>query len=1100
MAYFITNEPGKTLKQRFDELKDYAYEFKFLTAFFYFSGIQELYELFTYLRDKDKLKEGAIKILVGLNVDKGSYGIYEYAKSDSDKDIIREDFIKSIQNAFTSKDTDKKDIYEQIDFFTKLLEERKLEIRKTRQPVHSKLYLFKFDNELIKHLFITGSSNLTRAGFGGQYEFNVEIKDYGFEDAEKYFDELWESSLEIKPEDIIDAIQQKTFKRKITPFEAYVYLLKNYIDLHRVEEIEKDLKLFMETSGYKPYNFQLEAVSQAIAMLEAHGGVIIADVVGLGKTVIASMVAKALKKRGIVICPPHLAGDENGSYGWRKYIKDFGLTGWEVRSLGKLEDTLEFVRENDDIEVVIVDEAHRFRNEKTASYFYLSEICRGKKVILLSATPFNNKPSDIFSMLKLFTIPKKSTIVYGGDLSSKFSEYHQKFTKLSYIKRYHNSVIPQQRKQSLKYYKDLFNTKGFDIKKVDNEIKSIAQNIRSEIEPVVIRRNRLDLEYYGDHIDFPEVKDPKEVFYELDDKQLEFYDYVISSLEAFDKGGKFTGAIYFPDRYEKSYKIDYEELDDNTPNKESVYQKNLYNMMRRLIVKRFESSFDAFVSTVKNIRSASERTLSFVEKTGKYILDRKRLQDVLELLEEDEEQGFKKLIQYEEEIASQNNNSKNTKIYELKNLKDNGKAFLEDIKKDIELFDDFIQKAQKLNLVEKDPKVQKLKEIINEYIKEGRKVVIFTEYLDTAKAIKEKLKEFEDILLPAFGNLTADVVESIYENFDAQYKNQRDRYKILLATDKLSEGFSLNRAGVVINYDIPWNPVKVIQRVGRINRIGKKVYNEIYIVNFFPTERGADIVKSREVAQLKMFMIHNILGEDAKIFSEDEEPQPAGLYRKINTFSEEQEESFFSKVYKELQQIQKENPGVLKRLDNLPSRIKVAKKSIDDEILIFIKRGRDLFVNYKDLQDKTSKAVPFESVYEKIKCSKDTKGIELSEAFWKHYDEMVNQVKLELSSRNQNTKEKALNILSKILMLDNEELKSYKTFVEDLKTAIKDYDTLSEYAVSEISNWNLTNVETLIKDIEKLKEKIGEDFLSRTKKKLNKFEEDIIIAIENRRI
>lgn len=125
----------------------------------------------------------------------------------------------------------------------------------------------------------------------------------------------------------------------------------------------------------------------------------------------------------------------------------------------------------------------------------------------------------------------------------------------------------------------------------------------------------------------------------------------------------------------------------------------------------------------------------------------------------------------------------------------------------------------------------------------------------------------------------------VYEKFDASFEKQKDEYTILLTTDKLSEGVNLNRAGVVVNYDIPWNPVRVIQRVGRINRIGKKVYDNIYIVNFFPTEKGADIVRSREIAESKMFMIHNVLGEDSKIFSPDKEPQPSELYERLTTYT-----------------------------------------------------------------------------------------------------------------------------------------------------------------------------------------------------------------------
>jgi SNF2 family N-terminal domain. len=122
------------------------------------------------------------------------------------------------------------------------------------------------------------------------------------------------------------------------------------------------------------------------------------------------MVAKALGKRGIVIAPPHLIGPDDKSTGWKKYLEDFELYGWETFSVGKLEKALEFVREHDSIEVVIVDEAHRFRNENTLSYHYLKEICRGKTVLLLTATPFNNRPSDIFALLKLFTIPKNQPL------------------------------------------------------------------------------------------------------------------------------------------------------------------------------------------------------------------------------------------------------------------------------------------------------------------------------------------------------------------------------------------------------------------------------------------------------------------------------------------------------------------------------------------------------------------------------------------------------------------------------------------------------------------------------------------------------------------
>ena len=152
---------------------------------------------------------------------------------------------------------------------------------------------------------------------------------------------------------------------------------------------------------------------QALATIEKNNGVVIADVVGLGKTVVACAIAQELKKRGIVICPPGLMGNRNKNSGWKMYLEQFKLYDWEVRSIGDLEETSKFVNKAKDIEVVIIDEAHRFRNQDTKDYEYLKNICRNKNVILLTATPFNNRPGDILSLLKLFITPKKSAHYFG---------------------------------------------------------------------------------------------------------------------------------------------------------------------------------------------------------------------------------------------------------------------------------------------------------------------------------------------------------------------------------------------------------------------------------------------------------------------------------------------------------------------------------------------------------------------------------------------------------------------------------------------------------------------------------------------------------------
>lgn len=1106
MGTFITNTEEKNFKKRLQTLIKNSAELKFLVGFFYFSGIKELYETLNDLYEANQLNDEHIKILVGLNIDEGNYGLCEIAKLSKilDPNKIKEDFFNSFIKAFNSSQLDIKEVYEQIKFFIKLLKEGKLIIKKTRRPNHAKLYLFKMNDtikEVLPNLFITGSSNLTKAGLIAQDEFNVEVKDYGFEDAEEYFDKQWNLAIGLDKDDInkfIKLLLNDTFFKEITPFNAYVYLLKTYIELHKGKTLSREIISLMEEKGYKPYTYQLEAVSQAIANCEAHGGTLLADVVGLGKTVIACMVAKALGNRGIVICPPHLIGDENKTSGWKKYLEDFKLWGWEVRSVGKLEETLKFVNEHEDIEIVIVDEAHRFRNESTQQYHYLREICRGKTVILLTATPFNNRPSDLFSLLKLFTIPKKSTILLDENLQSRFIDYENKFRKLAYIKNYYNSADKQRRQRAKKFYKELFGDSIVDITNVKKRTRMLARQIRTILEPVVIRRNRLDLRHYKEKIELPQVKDPIEWFFELTQEQLNFYDFVIQAFAPYDEGGIFSGAIYFPAKYEKGLTdiLDFEELILNE--EESflyTYQKNLYDFMRRLLVKRFESSFGAFYESINRFKEIHKTALDFIKKTNKFILDRQLMDDIVTA---DPEKILQELEKYEKALKEEKINKKFHKVYDIEKFKDKEK-FIEDIEKDIKLFDSLIKTMDKIGLKDNDPKSQKLIEGIKEFLDENRKVVIFTEYLDTAKHLREILEEaFEEDVLFAFGSFSKSTISALYRNFDAQYPEQEDRYKILLTTDKLSEGFNLNKAGAVINYDIPWNPVRVIQRVGRINRIGKKVYDEIYIVNFFPTEKGSDIVKSREIAQTKMFMIHNVLGEDAKIFDPDEEPHPSELYRRLTTYIEEEEESFYTKIKREFESLTKHSPEVLQEIQCMPKRVKVAKKGDQKELMVIVKKGKDLFVGYKDYAQKLPIATTFEEVFEKIKTTPHEKSLPLSEEFWIHYNMVLEKEAYSKNStpRSNEISVKAFNLLNYLLQLDNDKIKPLRPFISNLIEDIRSYGSLSEYVLSEIVSHE-KDLNVLAEKLSELKDEIGENFLEKLEKHLKGITEEIIIAIEN---
>lgn len=1118
MKNFITNSSAANLRNRLIELIQKSKELKFLVGFFYFSGIRELYE---GLREKQDVN---LKVLVGLNVDKANYGLFEFA--DQDSHLSEEErsykFMQSVRKSLNSEDFDTPEFYEQVKYFIKLIREDKLIIRKTYNPNHAKIYLFQLEESQVarKSLFITGSSNLTKAGLTTQEEFNVEISDFGFEDAEKYFDDLWEEAVKITEDNatkrkLIEVVEKETLVKDITPFEAFVFVLKSYLDSFEQKDISQSLSTVLEDNGYATYQYQLDAVKQALAIIEKNNGVIIADVVGLGKTIIACAVAREMKKRGIVICPPGLVGDKNKNSGWKKYTEEFGLHDWEVRSLGDLENTVDFIKRAKDIEVVIIDEAHRFRNQDTKDYEYLKNICRNKIVILLTATPFNNRPGDILSLLKLFITPKKSSITLENNLVDKFKAFRGIFDRLGYIKKYHNSANASKRNKAESYYEGLFEEKIINLDKIKQRSHYLAKQIRDVIEPVTIRRNRLDLQnnpYYKDEVkNLSKVRDPKEWFFDLTKEQSEFYDKIICSYFGDpDEGGQFKGAIYRPFEYEvERDRVAGEKLTEKE-NFQFIQQRNLYDFMRRLMVKRFESSFGSFQQSIKNFQKITINALEFINKTKRYILDRSLLEKIYDL---DLDQIEEYLKDYSEKIR-QGDYPKNHKIYDLNKMRYKDE-FIAHLKADLVLFENILKELSALDLVKNDPKTDCLLENIKDILKQKpnqgepkRKVIIFSEYLDTVKYLEPILeKQFGKRLLVVAGDLSSPKISLINKNFDASYINQENEFDILLSSDRISEGFNLNRAGIVINYDIPWNPVRVIQRVGRINRISKKVFEELNIVNFFPTERGSELVKSREIASNKMFLIHNTLGEDSKIFDIDEEPTPSGLYERIQQNPDKlEEESFYTKALKKYLEIKKENLELIESLNNYPPRVKVSKKFSENELLVFFKKGRMYIHGVKYDADKDSQIyqATFDEVFDNIVCDKDEAKLSLSSSFWDWYGKVKKFKEYRIGPiSDQSLEQRALNNLNTFIKKPWEELLSLLDFLRVLREDILDYGTLSDYTLRRITNLEYSDEDSRkrsIKEIVSLKQELGEDYLRKEKDRQKDLTKEIIVAIENQKI
>ena len=1053
---------------------------------------------------------------MGLQVCNYLGNIIEYAEKeeeDSSRDEEFQKYLVSLGFALNNEEMDTEEFYNQVGFFVQMIEENRLEIRKTENPNHAKLYLFHLNEDQAEKQgmpgqFITGSSNLTRSGLHNQEEFNVEIKDYGYADAVQYFDELWERATPITEhldnrKILIDFIKNKTQVATITPFEAYCLVIKTYLDLQNQENEEVDLDTLLEKIDLKKFSYQSDAVNQAIQMIKEHNGCIIADVVGLGKSVIASMIARQMNKRGIIICPPGLMGDpEKKDSGWWEYLEKFGLHNWQVYSRGIIDRIADNI-EGRDFEVVIVDEAHYFRNQDTSDYEALSMICRGKKVILLSATPFNNSPADIFSLLKLFIVPGKSTISLEDNLAGKFSRLNYEYKQLSVIFKNWNSADDKKRKQAENIYTTIIDENlPIDIKKVKVQTQRLSNDIKRIISPVVIRRNRLDLKqdyiYAKEVGDLSKVKDPEEVFYYLDTEQDEFYDNIISKY--FAENGVFTGAIYQPFSYEK---ILSDKLDE-FGNRQYNQQKNLYDFMRRILVKRFESSFGSFEKSIERFLQVHLLVKDFIDKTGKFILDRSFIDRIKDFEFEEIEANLEKYAAGDLKRKT----PKNNEVYNIDTFH-RRQEFLDDIDSDIQLFKDIQKRLKELKLVENDPKqeeiIKKIKHLLaNE---PNRKIILFSEYVDTIHHLEKRFKsEFKNEVLVCDGKVSKDLASHLDSDFNAQYNKglKTNHFKILLTSDKLSEGFNLNRAGAIINYDIPWNPTRVIQRVGRINRIGSKVYDELFILNFFPSLKGADIVKSREIAQQKMFLIHNALGEDAKIFDEDEEPTPASLGSKINSNPQEEGEvNTITKIRNLYADLQNKHPEIIEKISQLPPRVKTAKSYPQYELNVLRRKGLSLFAQtVGNEESRIIKEIDFEELLQKIECTIDEPTLKLSSVFWNLYEEVkefkpkykMGRTEISLEQKAEANLKKSLKILKN---LNFENLNFIQMLIKDLRY----YHTLSIRSIRRIGGQELSDekksIRSFLEEITYLKKQLGENYLDVIESKSKGKNKEVIIAIEN---
>jgi superfamily II DNA or RNA helicase len=746
----------------------------------------------------------------------------------------------------------------------------------------------------------------------------------------------------------------------------------------------------------------------------------------------------------VIIAPPHLGPQ------WEDYKESFKILGYSVFSTGKIKDVYERYRDTREPFLLILDEAHRFRNEDTNDYKLLHQVCHShpdNKTLLLTATPFNNDPKDVFALIKLFQIPGQSTIRSVDNLSVRYREL---------IKRYKTLRRDINKDKAPEY--------------IETETDQIANEQRRLIEPVLIRRSRLDLKYitrYREDLerqgfDFAKVKGPELLEYDLGNLS----DLYVRTLELItaDQGG-FIGARYKPTSPEymseenqqlffAHYKEEYEDIEDLR-----IAQTNLAKFMKRLLVMRFESSKAAFKSTLEKLIEVNKNIVNWWEMEGVVPI-------------------FKKGDLPDPEQYQEDNEGPDEFEKELEDLRERGlieikrewvdPIFIEHVKHDIELLEsihaDWFQDSE---LEDEDPKLDNVIEKIKSSLDErpDRKIVIFSTYKDTVDYVYEKLMErgLSRVFKYTASEGTESYKELVKTNFDASYpeEKQEDDYDVLVATDALSEGFNLHRAGIIINYDIPYNPTRVIQRVGRINRINKKVFDEIFIYNFFPTKFGEESTNIKTISTLKIKLINAVVGSDTKTLTSEEELQTffKDEFEKAEKLNEELS---WDARHIENYENAKKVPEIMERIENLPRRSRIKRRDQESQgVLVFGKKGDNSVFTYGQDPEGVD-VISMERALPMFYSEQGETATEVDDSF----SEMFNYAKEKLFEKSelpkiQGRRQKSIEVLEVL----GHEIPESKEYCDDIKILIKDYDAISEGALKDIAQLDLRDLKQAYIDL-----------------------------------
>ena len=967
------------------------------------------------------------------------------------------------------------------------------------QFLHSKCYIF---NGKDASIGIIGSSNFTQKGLEGNSELNYlettrQIVKYPVEGNLKghigWFNEKWEISEVwnqtfeeiLKESPLAQSLMKPTISELTTPYQVYIKFLQSQWGDILDSKNSSMLENFLPQEVQK-FQYQLDAVNQGYSILKRHGGFILADVVGLGKTMVGVLTIKRFledvnregrEKNVLIITPPTIKTS------WENTIELFNDNSFSshiqivtIGSIGKLVDSQENEEELEEIEneelnisgldknfgLILIDESHKFRNSETQMYKALDNLIENISpqpyVVLLSATPQNNTPSDLKNQIYLFQRERHNTTldrILGRNLSAFFNKIESQYEQLKK-----------------------------DPKANNDELIALSKKVRAcVLDDLLVRRTRTDIKKYyqtdADGIKFPQVKGPNLLKYEMDDELVQLF---LDTMEKIAPFSTIKNEIIFEEgslNYYRYRAIEYlvNQEDRNLYKNRNLNVENisrrLARIMQILLVKRLESSFSAFKISLRNLQQYTENMITMLKDDVVFICP--DIDVNAELNTELKSKKYGKKLTKED---CYNDIRKKIKQKGGKNKEfrtaDFSEKYLIDLQEDKEIIDVLCKRWDRFN---DDPKLDVFtreiyqtlfnKEINNPNGYDKPKLVIFTEALATLQELKKKIErrtEYKVLAISAENRKEKETI--IRENFDANYPKelQRDDYDIIITTEVLAEGVNLHRSNVIVNYDTPWNSTRLMQRIGRVNRIGSKE-DFVYIFNFMPTAQSDAQINLVQKAHTKLQAFHAMFGEDNKIFTDAEElvnydKDPKALQKLVDG-----EESPYEKYISQLRTLKNENPELYAEIENLEFPLQSASQNNADGLVCWVasKGGKNLYMNVKN--DEVQKLNTIEMI-EKLQCEPNTPALKIPQDFENLYQKAINEYlsffdKMITSKDSNKNRTEAIGILKKMLNKTKtaevkETLKIASTMVRNGNNALaKKIIQLSKKMENEISLFNV---------------------------------------------